>query len=254
MLRNYHTHTARCHHAQGEEREYVEQAIQAGMKTLGFSDHAPHVYPVPSDYQPHWCMSPAEMDGYVKTVRDLQKEYEKDIQILCGVELEYTPDFHGYEMAFLKQFGLDYILLGQHFWGNILSPVWVNQGNDLFLNYYVSTALSALATGDFAYIAHPDLAGYTFSEDAMKREYRRLCEGAKRLGIPVEMNLLGIRENRWYTKEFFYKIAAEVGNDVILGVDAHSPSALGARSGEKDALELARKTGVKLIDKLNLLK
>ena len=29
---NYHTHTARCKHAWGEDKEYVEQAIQAGME------------------------------------------------------------------------------------------------------------------------------------------------------------------------------------------------------------------------------
>ena len=252
MLHNYHTHTARCNHAQGEDRQYVEEAIKAGMKTLGFSDHAPHVYPVPSNHQPHWCMRPSEMEGYVKSVRALQKEYANDIRILCGVELEYTPDFHAHETAFLKQFDLDYILLGQHFLGSILAPTYgAERGEAWYLNYYVSTLLSAIATGDFAYIAHPDIAGYEFDEEVMKREYRRLCEGAKRLGIPLEINLLGIRENRWYAKEPFFKIAAEVGNDVILGVDAHSPSALGTRSGESVARDLAAKTGVKLIDKLN---
>ena len=30
MLANYHTHTKRCQHAGGEDREYVEAAIQAG--------------------------------------------------------------------------------------------------------------------------------------------------------------------------------------------------------------------------------
>ena len=30
---NYHTHTFRCHHANGTEREYIEQAIErAGTK------------------------------------------------------------------------------------------------------------------------------------------------------------------------------------------------------------------------------
>ena len=37
---NYHTHTARCGHAIGTDEEYVQAAIQAGLKTLGFSDHA----------------------------------------------------------------------------------------------------------------------------------------------------------------------------------------------------------------------
>ena len=30
MIANYHTHTWRCRHADGTEREYVETAIEAG--------------------------------------------------------------------------------------------------------------------------------------------------------------------------------------------------------------------------------
>ena len=35
----YHTHTKRCGHAVGEDEEYVIEAIKAGIKDLGFSDH-----------------------------------------------------------------------------------------------------------------------------------------------------------------------------------------------------------------------
>ena len=38
MIANFHTHTARCNHATGTDREYVEAAIRAGVKSLGFSD------------------------------------------------------------------------------------------------------------------------------------------------------------------------------------------------------------------------
>ena len=38
MIANYHTHTWRCRHADGTEREYVERAIEGGLKILGFSD------------------------------------------------------------------------------------------------------------------------------------------------------------------------------------------------------------------------
>ncbi len=41
FIANYHTHTKRCRHAVGEDREYVEAAIEAGLKVLGFSDHTP---------------------------------------------------------------------------------------------------------------------------------------------------------------------------------------------------------------------
>lgn len=43
MKANYHTHTFRCKHADGEDKEYVEAAIKAGIKTLGFSDHCPWI-------------------------------------------------------------------------------------------------------------------------------------------------------------------------------------------------------------------
>lgn len=42
LLANFHTHTFRCHHAVGQDREYVEKAIEQGIKTLGFSDHSPY--------------------------------------------------------------------------------------------------------------------------------------------------------------------------------------------------------------------
>ena len=48
MKANYHTHTTRCQHAFGEDREYVEEAIRAGLRILGFSDHCPWIYK--SDY------------------------------------------------------------------------------------------------------------------------------------------------------------------------------------------------------------
>ena len=53
MFANYHTHTARCHHATGEDKAYVEAAIQNGFQVLGFSDHCP------------WIFS----DGYVSPIR-----------------------------------------------------------------------------------------------------------------------------------------------------------------------------------------
>ena len=40
---DYHIHTKLCGHASGEMAEYVECAIAAGVKEMGFSDHMPMV-------------------------------------------------------------------------------------------------------------------------------------------------------------------------------------------------------------------
>lgn len=44
MKANYHTHTARCGHAEGTDEEYVLAAIERGFDELGFSDHVPWPY------------------------------------------------------------------------------------------------------------------------------------------------------------------------------------------------------------------
>jgi len=248
MLFNYHSHTKRCNHALGEDREYVEKAIEGGIKILGISDHAPYLFQN-TDFYSCFRMQLDELHTYAESVRSLQKEYEKDIRILLGFELEYYPDFHKEEMSFLRQVNPDYILLGQHFIGNELNNITANNHDDMALCMYVTQVLAALGTGDFLYLAHPDTAGFRYSEEVWKREYRRLCEGAKRMNVPLELNLLGLRQNRYYPNRDFFKIAAEVGNEIILGIDAHEPQNLCDKATEEKALAWVQELGLKLIDK-----
>lgn len=251
MKHNYHTHTARCKHASGTEREYVENAIQAGMETLGFSDHAPYVFP-DTDYYSWFRMGVEEIHEYAETIRALAKEYEKDIRILCGFELEYYPDYHKEEMEFLSQVHPDYLLLGQHFLGNENSckHVMSYASDDTALSAYVTQALAGLATGDFLYLAHPDLMGTEFTPEVVEREFRRLCEGAKRRNIPLEINLLGMQSNRQYPTKTFFKIAGEVGNDIILGADAHTPQGVHVPELEAVARQWVDEFDLHLIEKL----
>ena len=164
MLYNYHSHTKRCNHANGEDREYVEKAIESGVKILGISDHAPYLFQNTTHYS-CFRMQVDELHEYAETVRALQKEYEKDIRILLGFELEYYPDFHTEEMKFLRQVNPDYILLGQHFINNELDNIPSYNQEDMALRMYVTQVLAALSTGDFLYCAHPDIAGFRYSEE-----------------------------------------------------------------------------------------
>ena len=250
MLFNYHTHTKRCNHATGEEREYIEAAIQGGLKILGFSDHAPYLFP--DGYQSFFRMKEDKLHEYADTIRTLAKEYEKDIRILCGFELEYYPDYHKDEMAFLKQVNPDYLILGQHFIGNERSNFHShncpNMG-DIYLVAYVTQTIAAFATGDFLYLAHPDLIGYEYTPECIQREYTRLCEAAKKMNIPLEWNFLGARTHRCYPDKRFFEIAAKVGNSIILGSDAHDPCYVVDEASEHFALETLRTLGITPIQK-----
>ena len=250
MLYNYHTHTARCRHASGTDREYVESAIKAGIKTLGISDHAPYLFKNP-DYYSTFRMFTEELFDYAESVRSLAKEYEKDIRLLLGFELEYYPDLYKDEIAFLSAVHPDYYILGQHFFGNEIDEAYCGGNLDKpeQLTRYVSQILEGLKTGDFAYVAHPDLAGYNFPAEHIQAEYLRLCEGAKALKIPLEINLLGLLTNRRYPNKTFFEIAAKVGNDIVLGVDAHAPDHFGNTEIENKALQMVKDLGLHLIEK-----
>lgn len=115
MIANYHTHTWRCGHAEGGEQDYVQQAVKAGLKTLGFSDHTPYDF---FDAEPRnrpIRMKPEELPEYAAAIRKLANEYRDQIQILTGVEAEYYPKYFSRLLEMLKENGIQYMILGQHF-------------------------------------------------------------------------------------------------------------------------------------------
>ncbi len=54
----------------------------------------------------------------------------------------------------------------------------------------------------------------------------------------------GLREGRVYPNEAFFKIAAEVGNEIVIGVDAHHPNHLLDKDTEGKALALCDRLGL----------
>ena len=244
---NYHTHTFRCKHATGADREYVESAIKAGIKTLGFADHAPYIFP--NDYRSSFRMADDEIGVYADSIRTLKKEYASDIDILLGFELEYYPKFHRKEIAFLNTVNPDYLILSQHFINNEVDTRHhvYNTKCDI-LEQYVSQIIQGLDTGDFAFVGHPDIINCSsVSKIEYEIQFTRLCEYAKNNGYPLELNLLGIREKRHYPGDEFFKIAGQAGCDVVIGFDAHSPQAFMDKKQLEVANELIKKCNLNVI-------
>ena len=235
MTAIYHPHTWRCMHAAGLEREYVEQAIRGGLKILGFSDHAP--MPYPSGYVSRVRMRLDQLEDYVSTVLRLREEYAGDIEIHLGFEAEYYPAYFEQLLELLSPYPIEYLLLGQHFLGNEIGDHYSGDPTDdpARLRQYCSQCREALETGRFSCFAHPDLIRFTGSAALYEQEMRELCLCAKQQGVPLELNLLGIREGRHYPDPAFWKIAGEVGGPVILGADAHEP----AQVCDADSLAIA---------------
>lgn len=230
MLYNYHTHTKRCGHAGGEDREYVEAAINSGIKVLGFSDHSPMIYdPDPGPSVDH-RMAVSMFDDYCNSVLSLKEEYKKDIEIHLGVEIEYYPKYFDKTYELLKNHGIEYMILGQHYTGNQSQKCSRYSGADTkdeeTFNDYVNTVAEQIATGRFSYVAHPDLINFSGDNSIREAGFRKICEASVKYGVPLEVNVLGIQENRAYPKRDFWKIAGELGVQMIIGIDAHNPRSI----------------------------
>ena len=223
MLANYHTHTTRCNHAHGTEREYIESAIQAGFKVLGFSDHVPQPYE--DEYFSHIRMRMAEVENYTSTLVKLRDEYKNDIQILIGYEVEYTKNYFDKLLTHIRQYPLDYIIQGQHFAPDEANGFYAGTetSDEAKLKAYVDLAIEGMQTGSFSYLAHPDLINYVGPDIIFQKHMKRIVQTSIDLDIPLEINMLGFNINRNYPSDRFFSMASAMGAKFVIGCDAHNP-------------------------------
>lgn len=244
LYANYHAHTWRCQHAYGTEREYIEAAISMGIREFGFSDHIP--FPERDGYVSGIRMHIDQSVDYVAAIRALAREYQDDIRIYVGFEAEYVPEFYEEQMKMCRALGCDYLILGQHFLNNEEQGPYsgTETEDEGRIRQYVDTVIEGVKTGSYLYLAHPDMMNYQGLDSVYDWEMTRLCQKMKELDIPLEINLLGMKYDKHYPTERFWKIAGEVQNRVVLGLDAHCvEDVMNIDSYEKS---------MKTVDKFNL--
>ena len=167
---NYNTHTKRCGHAGlFEVDEYVFASKEAGIKSLGFSDHCPLTT---LEYQDiNYRMHLSEIDNYINEINAL-KEKHKDIEILSGFEAEYDS-LHNLFLSELRS-KVDYMVLGEHF-----IPDVKREGNSDYPTVYAHEVCAAMESGIFDIVAHPDIF-MNYSETFTRIEDRdKFIENAK---------------------------------------------------------------------------
>ena len=255
MKENYHTHTKRCGHAWGTEREYVERAIEGGLEVLGFSDHTPYVFP--NGFKSGIRMGMDELEGYVDTVLSLKKEYRGDIEIHLGLEVEYYPELFGKLLETVKEYPVEYFLLAQHFLDNEYDTGLYSgtpTDSQVILKKYFDQLTEAMETGEFTYLAHPDLIRFTGDGNIYEQHARRFCRRAKELGMALEINFLGLMDQRHYPREEFWRIAGQEGCSAVFGADAHAPQNVWDGKTLSMAEHLAEKYSLKVLPAVDLIR
>ena len=262
MIANYHTHTFRCGHAENvDERIYIENAIKAGFRDMGFADHCP--MPLPESIDIADCskvmgvrMTLDETEDYVNSLLKFREEYKNDINIHIGFEVEYMRDNFDEFISFISQYPIDYLILGQHFDRLQDGGHWFadKTRDGALLARYVDIVCEAMKTGKFTYLCHPDLCWYYGFIEVYEREMTRLINCANELKMPLEINFYGMQELRNYPTLQFWQLASRIGCDVVFGSDAHFPPNVCNAAALRQAEDLVKNNkGLNLLDRVELV-
>lgn len=260
MIANYHNHTYRCGHGKTNvtDEDYVVNAIKAGFKIMGFTDHNPMPPGLYGD-QEGVRMKYAEFPEYIASIEHLQEKYKDQIKIYKALECEYSSELLPFLREIRPQF--DYLITGTHWLledGQYKYFFQESQSPDQ-IRRYTEITIEAMETGLFVYLAHPDvvLADYPVFDNACIDSAYAICRKAKELGMPMGYNQYGMMKQQiaynhglCYPYQGFWEIAAEVGASAILELDAHRPSQYLNKALIDQAEENLTKLGVTIVQTL----
>jgi len=200
FLADMHMHSLMSGHAFGTIRELAAEAAVRGMKMIGVTEHAPGI--------------PGTVDPiYFRNFVDAPR-------VLSGVEV-----FYGSEVNVLNDGSLslddrhmnclDYGIVGIH--GLCYKNAGKVKNTDNLLN--------CMAHPKIRFVSHPD-------DDKFPLDYPALVQGAKELGVALELNNSSLRKpamrpNSAENYKVMIPLCMELGVPIIVNTDAHDPSAVG---------------------------
>lgn len=238
---NYHTHTSRCGHAIGTDEEYVQKAIQGGLKTLGFSDHTP--YKIPYDRE---RMRYEQYDDYKDSILSLKKKYADQINIYLGLEVEYYPSEWEDLTRYRKE--MDYCIMGQHYLSfQGINSYHISDADTLFK--YVEVLDKGGASNLADYIAHPDVILYgwqNINDSSLPLAGEKIADISLKYNLPLELNCGGVKRGmkeyssglRYpYPTRVFFEQFAKKHCPIIIGLDVHDPDLFLTDKDLNNALE-----------------
>jgi len=246
-LENYHTHTFRCNHADGDVSDYAKAAVEQGLTLLGMSDHTP----LPDNRWLYMRMGISSLPVYVRAIEEAQAKYTS-LAILKSAECEWSKEYHSfYDEVLLGEYGFDYLILGCHFFP--FQGSWLSSHGDIVnskrLVAYTDFLIESMQSGLFAFVAHPDLFGlcYLDWDKNTIAASKDILHAAEKLDLPLEINGYGLMTRKIATKGGertaypwlpFWELARDYDVRVIVNSDAHFPR--NVSQGLKEGKELAK--------------
>lgn len=239
---NYHQH---CYFCDGTDEPslYVESALEKGIRSFGFSSHAPMSLEVP------WSIKPHRFAEYLQTIAQMRNRYQEQLPVYIGLEIDYIP---GVTSPARPEFAeLDYNIGSVHYGYRHPEEGWyweidgTQQAYDRGIQEIYGGDIKKAVTSYFALqqemiqLAPPQVLGHMdkvkmnnnnrfFTED--EPWYRQLVfdtlEVAAAANILIEVNTRGVYKKKTqypYPSPFVLQRIKELNIPIVLNSDAHHP-------------------------------
>lgn len=231
---DYHTHTARCGHAGGETRAYVERALAAGLREIAITDHVPLYFLPGEDPDPGVAMTRAELPGYVEEVLALRNEFAGRIDVLLGLEADYAEGHEDALRAILALADWD-VVLGSVHW---VAGDWIDapgsgrrhdvEGSAFLWTEYDRLVGKAARSGLFDVLTHLDLPkkfGHRRPAETRASE-GAVVDAVRASGVAIEVSSAGLRKavGEEYPAPPLLRALVGEGVPIVFSSDAHAPA------------------------------
>lgn len=241
---NYHTHTKFSDGKEAPEA-YVKEALDQNLLALGFSDHAP------INLDCNWTMKPKNAKLYVDTIHQLKVAYQDQIQIYCGLEVDFIPDLISVKDLTIRSLELDYTIGAVHFvdafldgtpWAVDSGPsVWkvgikqiFNGSVEQAVTRYFELTREMVNTAPPTIVAHLDRikknnineAYYSEQSAWYVHQIELTLEAIAASNSILEINTKGLYRSKFtepYPSRWVLTKAKELNIPVHLAADAHHP-------------------------------
>lgn len=243
---NFHTHSI-FSDGKSTPDDVVVEAINQGLKAIGFSDHSP----VP--FENSFAIKNDEIDKYITTIRSLREKYKNQIDVYCSMEMDFIPGIVKDFKQTKETLGLDYMIGSVHLVGNDINRLWFIDGSKMetydegLYNYFdgdIKKGVRAffhqynemIETEEFDIVGHFDKikmhnrGRYFSEEDKWYRDYlMETLTLIKEKSLIVEINTRGIYKKRsddFYPSTWTFPLMKEMNIPVVISSDSHKAEEL----------------------------
>jgi len=222
-------------------RKFFDEGKKRGVAEIGFSEHG-HRFKESVDllaskgFRGRWTSSEAteSIEDYIALIERAKK---LGFPVKLGIELDFVPEYEEEIRKFANTYPFDYVLGSVHWLGDFgfdhpaLIHEWDEKDVDEIYGEYFNTLLTAVKSGIFDAIAHPDVIkvfGHRARQD-MGKYYDELARAITEMDICVEVSTAGLRKpvGELYPSPELMLYFKKHEVPIMINSDAHVPEDVG---------------------------